>query len=565
MHSIAFNRGLFDAEHFKDSTRFGGAKVKELQPETASARRVIAMLEKGVFAAIKAKYAKSITFYIADPEPGACGEEVILEEYVFNVRYGEHPDDPEVDLEGPGVDKRKLRHLDDERAIKDAANAMIRNLCSIMATLDPAPEGRAFGVKLSYFDHVPAEYEPPFFEAADPRATRFLDPAADPEHHDRPEPVECFVGRVETRHHRMNLSMRSVLAHEEVDARRRAGDEGPASPEDGEKNGRRTKPDAAERGGGGSKPPRRETSAERKPPPSSATESKRPVSPVPECSGPGSATPPPAPPRTLPSSSPSPPPLFDEMDYHYDSQPSMGPASPAPLATFDASVIRDRVVGWIASRAPGSRVDAVGAAGAFPEVPFKVLDQALLDLSRAGALRTPGDGTFSLASSSQGLARAAVRVSFGAEVRGGGSAPDDFGALDPYGECRSPPPAPPKPSSSSPFGRVGSASSKKSFSFGGGSRGASECRGDDSRSLGAAPFGGRAGVVTAGVLACSPVISDASTRVAPRDPRRGLEDFEAFERRRAAAAATARSDAPAREGLGEPSWKARLRSSQMCA
>ena len=50
MHSIAFNRGLFDAEHFKDSTRFGGAKVKELQPETASARRVIAMLEKGVFA-----------------------------------------------------------------------------------------------------------------------------------------------------------------------------------------------------------------------------------------------------------------------------------------------------------------------------------------------------------------------------------------------------------------------------------------------------------------------------------------------------------------------------------
>ena len=162
MHSIAFNRGLFDAEHFKDSTRFGGAKVKELQPETASARRVIAMLEKGVFAAIKAKYAKSITFYIADPERGACGEEVILEEYVFNVRYGEHPDDPEVDLEGPGVDKRKLRHLDDERAIKDAANAMIRNLCSIMATLDPAPEGRAFGVKLSYFDHVPAEYEPPF-------------------------------------------------------------------------------------------------------------------------------------------------------------------------------------------------------------------------------------------------------------------------------------------------------------------------------------------------------------------------------------------------------------------
>ena len=120
-------------------------------------------------------------------------------------------------------------------------------------------------------------------------------------------------------------------------------------------------------------------------------------------------------------------------------------------------------------------------------------------------------------------------------------------------------------STASPVGGGGSASSKKSFSFGGGSRGASECRGDDSRSLGAAPFGGRAGVVTAGVLACSPVISDASTRVAPRDPRRGLEDFEAFERRRAAAAATARSDAPAREGLGEPSWKARLRSSQMCA
>ena len=209
MHNIAYDRGMFPEDFFEETTRIAGAKTRELKPKNPEARRLLAQLEKGVFAAVKAKFAKSVTFYIAEAEPRPDGEETILEEYVFNVRYGDKADDP-AQLDGVTVrggsgrsvaeaNVRSRRHLDDEEHVRRAAGALIRRLCSMMGTLEPTDERHRFGIKLAYYSHTPDEYQPPFFEAVDPVASTF-----------KPS-WNALVGKVETRHHRMDLSIRTVL------------------------------------------------------------------------------------------------------------------------------------------------------------------------------------------------------------------------------------------------------------------------------------------------------------------------------------------------------------------
>ena len=109
MHNIAYDRGMFPEDFFEETTRIAGAKTRELKPKNPEARRLLAQLEKGVFAAVKAKFAKSVTFYIAEAEPRPDGEETILEEYVFNVRYGDKADDP-AQLDGVTV-RGRLRSV----------------------------------------------------------------------------------------------------------------------------------------------------------------------------------------------------------------------------------------------------------------------------------------------------------------------------------------------------------------------------------------------------------------------------------------------------------------------
>ena len=65
--------------------------------------------------------------------------------------------------------------------------------------------------------------------------------------------------------------------------------------------------------------------------------------------------------------------------------------------------ISSRILEWMASRALRSWVDTIAIASKFPDVSFPVLDQALLDLSRSGALRSRGDGAYSFVSPSLGF------------------------------------------------------------------------------------------------------------------------------------------------------------------
>ena len=149
---------------------------------------------QGVADALKKKYAKTITFYVADPVLSPEDEETVLEEYVFKVRYGARNgevalDDITVRRGGVGDGKenvsgidgdnlnnnnvivastdaekratttvtatrhaRSSRRLDDEDYIRSAAQQMIRHLCSLMHNLEPMPTDRRFSMKLTYTD-----------------------------------------------------------------------------------------------------------------------------------------------------------------------------------------------------------------------------------------------------------------------------------------------------------------------------------------------------------------------------------------------------------------------------
>ena len=556
MHNIAYDRGMFPEDFFEETTRIAGAKTRELKPKNPEARSLLAQLEKGVFAAVKAKFAKSVTFYIAEAEPRPDGEETILEEYVFNVRYGDKADDP-AQLDGVTVrdgsgrsvaeaNVRSRRHLDDEEHVRRAAGALIRRLCSMMGTLEPTDERHRFGIKLAYYSHTPDEYQPPFFEAVDPVASTF-----------KPS-WNALVGKVETRHHRMDLSIRTVLISDD-------------NPEDDPEGDRTRRED-------------RENEAPRADPATSPA----PAPGAPRSTGCSDA----------PRSNPSPTaahaepravadaalahvladiPEFDEEEYHYavaDSQQPPEPDFSRPVTSPDPdALVRRRVADWIGSRAPGARVDAISAVDVFPDVPFKTLDSALLDLSRTGALSARGDGTYVMVSSSQGVIAAAADLSFGGlaparevsrnvHASAGGGA---FGSSVSLGGASAKPPR-------SPFGRVGSGATGNTaappeFSFGsqepigGGSVGSVG-------GLGGA-FG-RPFARATSIVALTPVAFTERSGASSQEMRRGLDAFDDFNRMRESSRAPSAGSkrgpgpflaAPSGYGPRDAPWKRRLRSS----
>jgi|TARA_B110000977_G_scaffold138503_1_gene175852 hypothetical protein len=200
LHKIAFKRGIFPGGFFTPSDRFGGAEELKANGDPV-ARRLLDQLGKGVFAAIKAKYARTITYYVMAPELSPTDDsEIVLEEYQFTIKYDSDDsgkDDAtveEVAVRGTSKDSKKTL-LDDEENIKDAGDQMLRQLEVLISNLDPLPEGAKIGIRMAYVENVPPEYEPPFFEAAAPPSdTNALADA---------EAFDC--GSVETRFHTIAL------------------------------------------------------------------------------------------------------------------------------------------------------------------------------------------------------------------------------------------------------------------------------------------------------------------------------------------------------------------------
>ena len=240
---------MFPRGSFAPSDRFGGAEALQASDDPV-ARRLLDQLGKGVFAAVKAKYARTITYYVVGPPSVAAkGErggdengadfsekgdsfedaddetERVLEEYAFTIRYGDETSPADAAAAGPAGDvfenvsvrattktsrrldasvsggrergPRASSSLDDEEKIKDAGDQMLRQLEALIEHLDPVPVGSRIGIRLTYVDATPPEYEPPFFES--------VEPSGNAEHRlkFRGEQTEC--GSVETRFHALSL------------------------------------------------------------------------------------------------------------------------------------------------------------------------------------------------------------------------------------------------------------------------------------------------------------------------------------------------------------------------
>ena len=245
LHKIAFKRGVFPRGSFAPSDRFGGAEALQARDDPV-ARRLLDQLGKGVFAAVKAKYARTITYYVVGPpsvaakgdenggnfsEKGDAFEDAddeterVLEEYAFTIRYGDETSPAGAASAGPAGDvfenvsvrattktsrldafvsggrerRSASSSLDDEEKIKDAGDQMLRQLEALIEHLDPVPVGSRIGIRLTYVDATPPEYEPPFFESVEPSDNAKQKGGLVP----RGERREC--GSVETRFHALSL------------------------------------------------------------------------------------------------------------------------------------------------------------------------------------------------------------------------------------------------------------------------------------------------------------------------------------------------------------------------
>lgn len=101
----------------------------------------------------------------------------------------------------------------------------MRMLVEVCNTLEPIPDERYVFVKLTYTPQTPADYEPPYFEPAGHRAVGCF----------AHRPFSIGAGRVATKHHTVELGVRSVLDAVEDDdedeqQRERGDDHAPESP-----------------------------------------------------------------------------------------------------------------------------------------------------------------------------------------------------------------------------------------------------------------------------------------------------------------------------------------------
>ncbi|GLI59640.1 hypothetical protein VaNZ11_001549, partial [Volvox africanus] len=162
--------------------------------------------------AIKRGYLKNLFFGIStDPE----GTE-LLEEYVFTFRYGDggrvamdvNAITTEAGGDVVGTKRGKKGEFKQESAAKTDLNTvryqvcrLIRMLVQVCRTLDKVPSERFLFMKLTYQDHTPEEYEPPYFIPVDENGIG----------HFKRAPFSMAVGRVATDHHTVTLKVKSTL------------------------------------------------------------------------------------------------------------------------------------------------------------------------------------------------------------------------------------------------------------------------------------------------------------------------------------------------------------------
>ncbi|KAG2486880.1 hypothetical protein HYH03_014474 [Edaphochlamys debaryana] len=174
---VSYLRGLFPEKSFKgvDMRNLEDMHVKILMPSCDESRRLVDWVEGGVYDAIKRGFLKNLFFGIStDPE----GTQ-LLEEYIFTFKYGEGRVAMDIAAtagEGGGKKGGKASGefkqdaagpRSDLSSVRYQVCRLIRMLVQVCRTLDKVPAERYLFMKLTYQDHTPDEYEPPYFVPVD--------------------------------------------------------------------------------------------------------------------------------------------------------------------------------------------------------------------------------------------------------------------------------------------------------------------------------------------------------------------------------------------------------------
>ncbi|KIM48812.1 hypothetical protein M413DRAFT_86715 [Hebeloma cylindrosporum] len=191
---------------------------------TDEADRLLNYLEYGIFDALEKRYLRSFIFgiYLDTKDPNN-----IVEAYTFNFKYYTVPGSgivlPMMSL-GDGHNSfskhsRKTKEDPIAKAIKNgkaptlrdvklSVKTLLKTLIQAMNNMDILPRRRFATFKVFYTDQTPLDYEPPNFQAGDVDKDRWYFMT-----HDLDEvPDRCSIGKIETGHHSVNLSVTSIAS-----------------------------------------------------------------------------------------------------------------------------------------------------------------------------------------------------------------------------------------------------------------------------------------------------------------------------------------------------------------
>ncbi|KXZ44956.1 hypothetical protein GPECTOR_60g733 [Gonium pectorale] len=204
---VSYLRGLFPEKSFKgvDMKNLDDMHIKMLLPACDESRRLVDWVEGGVYDAIKKGYLKNLFFGISNDPEGTQ----LLEEYIFSFKYGDGKVMMDVNaVAGEGARKQsgkmgefKQDSKADLNTVRYQVCRLIRMLVQVCRTLDKVPAERYLFMKLTYQDHTPDEYEPPYFVPVDESGVG----------HFKRSPFSMAVGRVATDHHSVSLKVKSTL------------------------------------------------------------------------------------------------------------------------------------------------------------------------------------------------------------------------------------------------------------------------------------------------------------------------------------------------------------------
>ncbi len=157
-------------------------------------------LEKGVFEALTDKYLRKLIFAIMTTHQ-TTGEEIVLEEYEFNLDYCQSSSSTSVN----GKSQHKEATINGvkitKQSLKDQANKFVRALIEFSATLEDVPEHRWITLQLAYIPETPTDYQPMYF--------------TDATHMDLPQmgshnSFNVTIGKLQTPHHGLGMQFKGV-------------------------------------------------------------------------------------------------------------------------------------------------------------------------------------------------------------------------------------------------------------------------------------------------------------------------------------------------------------------